>query len=110
MPSHLILNLEFGDDKLRIKSLDSWEEYHEEGKAMHNCVETNRYWRQTGSLILSVRKDGKRVADVQLNLKSFKIMQCGGPCNKKSKYEDRIRKLIEENIPLIQERLKEATE
>ena len=99
-------NLEFGDDELRLKSMDSWEEYYREGKAMHNCVESNGYWTKKDSLILSVKKNNLRVADVEISLKTFKILQCWGPCNQPTPYRDKIEGLIQKNIHLIKERMK----
>lgn len=98
-------NLQFGNDELIIKSLNSWDEYYEEGKAMHNCIESNGYWTKPNSLILSVRKGEESVADVEISLETFKIMQCWGPCNQPTPYREQIEKLIEENVNLIKERM-----
>lgn len=98
-------NIEFGDDELSIVSLDSIEAYRIEGQTMRNCVETNSYFLKPDSLILSVRKDGKPMADVEISLLSFKVMQCYGPCNRRSPYLSKIKKLISDNIDIIKGRL-----
>ena len=97
--------IEFFDDELIIKTLNSLEEYKDEGIKMHNCIESNEYWRKPSTLILSVRKDEEIVANVEISLRTFKILQCWGPCNQPTPYRDKIEKLIEENIHLIKERM-----
>lgn len=97
-------NIEFGDSELTIKSLDSLEDYKEEGNIMHNCIETNGYAINPDSLVLSVKKDGKSVADVELSLRTFNILQCWGACNKPTPYKRHIEKLIKDNIHIIKER------
>lgn len=97
--------IEFCNDELTIKTLNSWDEYYEEGKTMHNCIESNGYWNKSKTLILSVRKGKEIVADVEVSLRTFKILQCWGPCNQSTPYREKIKKLIEENIHLIKERM-----
>ncbi len=88
--------------------LDSPEEYWLEGEAMHHCVGSNGYWKQMASLILSARdEDGKRLATIELNLNSMKIIQCRGVCNDVPKQNRAIRALINNNINLF-EKAKEA--
>lgn len=98
-------NIEFGDNELQIVSLDSIEEYGKEGKIMHNCIETNNYFMKPDSLILSVRKEGKPVADVELSLRTFKIVQCYGPCNHQTQYRKQIEELISKNVDMIKSRM-----
>ena len=63
-------------------------------------------WIKKDSLILSVKKNNLRVADVEISLKTFKILQCWGPCNQPTPYRDKIEQLIKDNIHLIKERMK----
>ena len=100
-----LFNLNFGNNELRLESLDSIEAYHEEGERMHNCIETGGYFMKSDSLILSVKKDGRSVADVELSLKNFEILQCLGPCNEVTPYRNKIETLIKSNITLIKSRL-----
>lgn len=100
-----LFNLKFSNNEIRLESLDSIEAYHEEAERMHNCIERGGYFMNPDSLILSVKKDGKSVADVELSLKNFEILQCLGPCNNPTPYYHNIKALIEINIPLIKSRL-----
>ena len=99
-------NIEFGNNDLKIVSLDSLEEYRKEGNLMHNCIETNNYFLKPDSLILSVRKDGEVVADVEISLLSFKVIQCFGPCNSPTPYFAEIKELISQNIDIIKSRMR----
>lgn len=104
MKGHLF-NLNFGNEELRLESLDSIEAYYEESERMHNCLETAGYFLKPDSIILSVKKEGKSVADVELSLNNFEILQCLGPCNKQTPFYRKIKALITSNLPLIKSRL-----
>lgn len=103
-------NLEFGNDNLKIVSLNSISEYKEESQIMHNCVYSGGYYLDPDTLVLSVRKEGNRVADVEICLETFRILHCLGPGNEPVPYHEKIEALINENMTLIKERmnLKEA--
>lgn len=81
----MYLGIAFGEDKehLQFHVLGSVEEFQDEGKHMHHCVFSNGYYRNADSLILSCRdKDGKRVATIEINLRSMSIVQTRAACNK----------------------------
>lgn len=98
------IGLEFQEDGLKIRTLDSPKAYIEESRAMHNCIETLEYYIKPSSLILCATLDGKRLADIELRLRDYKILQCCGPCNSVVKERAEIEALIGKNIPKIQER------
>lgn len=88
--------ISFGNGNIQASVLSSIQEYEQEGDAMHNCVFANKYFAKKGSLILSAKDmEGKRLATVEISLKTFKVIQCRAECNKQSDREEEIKKLIE---------------
>ncbi|MCR5658929.1 MAG: PcfJ domain-containing protein [Bacteroidales bacterium] len=86
----------FGNKKFKVTVLSSLQEYEDEGKAMHHCVFTNRYYAEEDTLCLSAKDlDGKRLATVELSLKNFKVLQCRAACNKVPPLRKEIVKLVE---------------
>lgn len=77
---------------LTIVPLQNYDDYLNEGDAMHHCVET--YWGDWKSLILSVRSNGQRLATVELSVKDFKIQQCRAACNQQPERYDEICSVI----------------
>ena len=73
---------------LDIQPLHNYDEFCDEGDAMHHCVET--YWKRKGSYILSVKSYGKRLATVELSMRDFHIIQCRGKCNNRPARYDEI--------------------
>ena len=97
--------IRFSDKLIQVRVLESVEEIMQEGDAMHHCVFTNEYHLKPDTLILSACISGKRVETVELSLTSLKVLQSRGACNQKTKYHNKIVKLVEKNIHLIQKRL-----
>lgn len=64
--------IEVGD--ITIRPLQNFEEFYDEGKAMHHCVAM--YFGRAGSLILSARQGDKRLATIELDTKKFEVQQC----------------------------------
>lgn len=95
------LGLCFSSDQLTIKTLDSIQEYMEEGDELHHCVFTNNYALKPGSLCLSARIENKPIETIELNLESLKIEQCRGKFNQPTAYHDKIIDLVNKNIPQI---------
>lgn len=94
--------IELNQDGIRISALRSVSDFEEEGKAMHHCVYVNRYFKKENSLILSARNTrGERLETVELNLKTFKVVQSYGACNKITEYHDRIIHLVESNSKMF---------
>ena len=69
--------IEVGD--ITIRPLRNFEEFYDEGKAMHHCVAT--YFGREGSLILSARKGDLRLATIELDTEKFEVQQCRALCN-----------------------------
>lgn len=95
--------LKFSDGLIKVKVIESVRELIEEGKRMHHCV--GRYYNKTDSLVLSAMIAGKRIETVEVNLKTLQVVQSLGPCNKKTKYHNRIVSLVTGKMHLIKKRL-----
>ena len=92
----------FSDGLISVRVLESVAEIISEGKAMH-CVSS--YHSKEDSLILSACIDGKRIETIEVSISQLKVIQSRGICNKNTKYHNQIINLVEQNIPLIGERL-----
>ena len=90
----------FGNDRLFVIVLKTLEDYKREGDLQHHCVYTNSYYGKKDSLILSARmRDApdKPVETVEISLKTGKILQCFGACNRFTKHHEEITKLVNKN-------------
>lgn len=99
------IGLEFRDEELVLMTLGSPAEYCQEAHVMHNCIASLKYYLKKDTLIMSARVDGKPVADVEISLEDFSMLQCYGPCNTPTPYRERIEKLYRANIDKIKERM-----
>ncbi len=102
------LGICFEGNGITISVLQSVKEFYEEGKVMHHCVFSNEYFKRKDSLILSARIGSKRIETVEVNLKTFSIVQSRGVCNKDTEYHDSIVKLVNNNMNLIRKCLKKV--
>lgn len=100
--------IRFTDGLICVHVLESVEEYLQEGEHMHHCVFSNKYYLKKDSLILSATIDGKRVETIEVSLKTMKILQCYGACNKFTEHHAHIIDLVNKNAHLIGQRLKAA--
>lgn len=97
--------ISFTDGTIQVRVLESVAEFLEEGTAMHHCVFTNTYYLKPDSLILSACIDGKRIETIEVSLKTLKVLQSRGVCNKNTEYHDRIIQLVNKNKRLIRKRM-----
>lgn len=95
------IGIAFGDDNLNLHVLGSVQEFYDEGVAMHHCVYSNKYYSKQDTCIISARSKGKRLATIELNLKSMKIMQCRGVCNAKPERDEEIRLMLQNNLSIF---------
>ena len=95
----------FTDGTIQVRVLESVLDFLEEGTAMHHCVYSNEYYLKPDSLILSACIDGKRVETIEVSLKTLKVLQSRGVCNKNTEYHDRIIELVNKNKRLIRKRM-----
>lgn len=93
----------FFDGRISVRVLESVREIVEEGKIMHHCV--GSYHDREDSLILSATIDGEHIETVEVSISKLKVIQCRGLCNKTTKYHNQILNLVEQNMPLIEQRM-----
>lgn len=93
----------FSDGRISVRVLESVQEIVAEGQAMHHCV--GSYSTKEDSLILSATIDGKRIETIEVSISKLKVIQCRGLCNKNSEHHNQILSLVNNNMPLIEQRL-----
>ena len=97
--------LSFGDENIKIEPLRSVKEFAEEGKAMHHCVFAMGYYdaeKHPDSLILSAKdKKGKRLETIEVNTKSWKVIQSRAVCNGRTAQHDAIVNMVIKYMPLL---------
>ena len=96
-------NVEIREDDIVIRPLQSISQFYQEGKAMHHCVYANEYYNKKDCLILSAKVAGERKETIEVNLKTFKVVQSRAVCNKNSEYHSRIIELMNRNMDLIKQ-------
>ena len=94
-------DIAFHEGGLNIIVLNNVEEFIIEGDELHHCVFTNEYYKKPESLILSARKDNKRIETIEVSLTKMDVIQSRGLCNQNSKYHDQIINMIRNNIHQI---------
>lgn len=95
------LNLEFIDQEIVVKPLQTVKEFLEEGEYMHHCVFTNKYYSKDNVLVFHAMVEGVSIATIEFSLKNFSIIQCRGKYNKKPANYERIVSLIQSNTSKI---------
>lgn len=93
----------FSDGRISVRVLESVQEIVAEGQAMHHCV--GSYSTKEDSLILSATIDGKRIETIEVSISKLKVIQCRGLCNKNTEHHNQILSLVNNNMPLIEQRL-----
>lgn len=89
----------FGNENIVITVIQSVAEMAEEGQAMHHCVYAMGYYKKPNSLILSAKdKSGKRIETIEVDLKTFKVVQSRGVCNHNTDRHNEIIQLVYNNI------------
>ena len=96
------LGIAFSCPGINVTVLPSVAAFVEEADHMHHCVYSNEYYKKPESLILSAKDDkGKRLETIEVNLKTFSIVQCYGACNKFTPQHEQIKELVNKNMNLI---------
>lgn len=95
------LNIRMASEDLEIIVLPNVRDFYLEGKRLHHCIFTNRYYTFKHSLILSARIGEKRLETIELSLTDYSIRQSRGLQNQNSAYHSKIIKLISDNIDLV---------
>lgn len=89
------------DGKIVIQVLLTVKDVEQEGKAMHHCVFTNKYYKRLNSLLLTAKVNNERVETIEVDLKRYQLVQSRGVCNQNSKYHDKIVNLVNKKMNLI---------
>lgn len=92
------LGIDITDGTIHIKPLQTIEDFYEEGKEMHHCVFSNKYYDNNSHpncLILSATINSQRIETIEVNLLDGKVVQSRGKYNQPSTYHDRIISLIQ---------------
>lgn len=74
------------------------------GRAMRHCVFVNEYYKKDNSLILSAKdKDGNRLETIEVNTKTFQVIQSRGVCNQNTPHHNEIINLVNNNMYRIRQ-------
>jgi hypothetical protein len=92
----------FSNGNITIKVIGSVQDFINEGRELHHCIYTNKYFAEKNSLILSATIDNKRIETIEFSLKEMKIVQARGLQNKASKFNKEIKSLVKDNLYQIQ--------
>lgn len=95
------MGMVISDGKVIIQVLPTVKDVEQEGKAMHHCVFTNKYYKRLDSLLLTAKVNDERVETIEVDLKRYQLVQSRGVCNQNSKYHDKIVNLVNENMNTI---------
>lgn len=96
-----VLGLLITKGDISIAPLQSIKDFYEEGTELQHCVFSNEYYKKETSLILGAKVGGKRTETIEIDTRTFSILQCRGEHNQDSKYHDKIYRLVKKNIPAI---------
>ena len=95
----------FGNENIVITVICSVKEMAEEGTWMHHCVFANGYYdrkKHPDALILSAKdKAGNRLETVEVNTKTWEIIQSRGRFNQPTGQHAEIVALVEKNMGLL---------
>ena len=90
----------FRGEHITIVPIRSVREMAVEGRELHHCVFSMKYYEKADSLLLSARSNDTHepVETIELDLRSFQILQSRGHCNQDSPFHSEILSLMESNI------------
>ena len=96
--------LEMTDGEIQIHTLDTIDEYYEVGKSQRLCVASSKYYLKSNSLVFVAVISNRVVATIEVSLENYAILQCRAFANGVCEYQNRIAKIISDNIKMIAER------
>lgn len=91
------------DGLIECRVLPDVPAFKAEAEAMHHCVYTNEYYKKPWSLIMSATISGSRVETIEVDLTSFKILQCFGKHDQFTMHHQRILDLVNGQMDTIKE-------
>ena len=89
------------DGLITCKVLRDVYEFEAEGTAMAHCVFKCKYYNKPYSLILSARINDERVETIEVDLTSYKILQCYGKHDHFTMHHQRILDLVNSQMDTI---------
>lgn len=94
----------FGNENIIVTVIQSVADIEAEGRAMRHCVFVNEYYKKDDSLILSAKdKDGNRLETIEVNTKTFQVIQSRGVCNQNTPHHNEIINLVNNNMYRIRQ-------
>lgn len=94
----------FGNENIIVTVIQSVADIEAEGRAMRHCVFVNEYYKKDNSLILSAKdKDGNRLETIEVNTKTFQVIQSRGVCNQNTPHHNEIINLVNNNMYRIRQ-------
>ena len=97
-------HLEFKFGKLKIVPLMTVDIVEEAGELMHHCIyKTDGYWTKKDNLLFGTYVDGELVETTQYSISNKEVYHSYGKYNQKSKYHDKIVKIIQTGTHKISE-------
>lgn len=96
-------DMKIADDKISITVLRTVGDFKNEAEAMHHCLFQCEYYKKPDSLIMSARKNGKRIETVEVDLSRYEVNQCYGACDKFTSYHKEIVDLVKNNMNVIRQ-------
>lgn len=89
---------------IEVKVLPTVKSVWEEGARMHHCIYRMGYYKRSDTLLLSARHatTGRRIESIEVNLKSYKVMQSRGLQNKITEEHNTILQLMADNMHTIE--------
>lgn len=96
--------VKFNDGNIFCHVITSVAEMCEEGTRLHHCVYKMDYYKKADALILSARdRGGNRLETVEVNLKTFRVVQSRGLQNQTTGAHGDIIALVEKNMYQIKQ-------
>lgn len=95
------IGMVISDGTVVIQVLPTVKDVEQEGKAMHHCIFTNKYYKRLDSLLLTAKVNDERVETIEVDLKRYQLVQSRGVCNQNSKYHNEIVSLVNKNMNII---------
>ena len=92
------LGVEIVSGDLTIKPLQSLVDFKMEGDTLHHCVFSNGYYDREYTLILGARVNGVRTETIEVDTRDWRVVQCRGNNNQRSKHHDRILATVNKNM------------
>lgn len=83
---------------IEIRPLQDMQDFYEQGRDLHQCVYSARYYEHADAIILCARVNGERTETVEVFLKDGRIGQCRGIHNQNSKRHDDILDLVRSSV------------